>query len=178
VIARVFGWGSATWTALGTIALTVVTGAYVVVVGRGNRRLRESAEAAAKSAKATEDLVELQGATLPVEFSISSTQGRPLIMQNGGSSRVWVHGVTVTGASGLVPPEEPWHLNRHIECQPDGLMETSIPAELEPGDKAWFIWPFPGAQVVMFDARFRVEYSFGSGTRHSFKRLSVTFGHE
>lgn len=101
MLAEVAGLSTEAWTAIGTIAITVVGITTLVMNGRLGYHTKRSAEAAERAAVATRDAVSAQLATVGVDFKIEvwlTPEGDdfPTVVRvECDGATTWVHGVQI-----------------------------------------------------------------------------------
>jgi hypothetical protein len=159
VFANLLGWDTATWTAVATFALVIVTAVYVVLTWR-------LARAAASAAVASQRANDLQEALLDPEFSarylgydLKDAKGVVWVKQVGGPA-CYIHGAQV----GLLLVAG----DQSLEVPP-GAPLTSFEGPLLPerrmrrGEGVPFRWPGPRLRDPEHTyASIRLEFSIGS----------------
>lgn len=119
---------TAEWQAVGTIALVVITGIYVILT----RRLAKSAAEAAAASQA--------GLTIEFESYVAvltegTSQAAVVVFSRGVP--VWVHGVTIEGVS---LGDESRDVNTALAPYPE---ELSLPIYLHPHQESLWRWTGP-----------------------------------
>jgi hypothetical protein len=163
MLAEVAGLSTEAWTAIGTIAITVVGITTLVMNGRLGYHTKRSAEAAERAAVATRDAVSAQLATVGVDFKIEvwlTPEGDdfPTVVRvECDGATTWVHGVQI---------ERLWVANQpsaanDVTCTPHDV--SPLPACLHRGEAIIAIWPDAPSMPAPWDSWWgtaKVLYSF------------------
>jgi len=156
---RVLWLTSAQWTAVGTIALVIVTAIYVLLTGRVARHARRSAAAAERAAEAAREAASATRANVPVDFRIDcilfgrGRHGAGIVRVESAAATVYLQELLLESLWG--PGLEP--LSSDVQCPPGSGM--TVPAVLHRGNAAIFGWPVDIPPRIS-SAWFKVGYSF------------------
>lgn len=145
------GLDTAEWTAIGTVGLLIVTGAYVLLTrklanssGEAAVAAQESARSAARSAEATERAVRVAEAALDVDFEAEfvciedNTPQQWIVVRATGRSRVFLHRVD------LFPYHHRSGEPKFVAGDLDPLHPRKFPISLRHQDTVVVEWPGGG----------------------------------
>jgi hypothetical protein len=140
------------WTAVGTIALTLVTMVYVALSGLNLRTSRRAAQAAERAAEAARDTAAAQRAGVQVDFAAECVfLGRGLAalrVENTGAT-IYLHGVALS----LSDSDTAQLLGNHkFDAEPPRLLHR--------GEAQMWVLPRRTPTPAKGDASVNVTYSF------------------
>jgi hypothetical protein len=181
---------SADVAAAATVALAILTAAYVVVTGRmassasrSAKHSKDAALSAERAAEAMRESNELARASLDVGFDVHYYRSSPsnfLHLRCTGST-VYVRGATLEYFFGIHESDstgaETWRRweEDNVSLQPG--WERSVPVLLHRGESIDWVWPGPDVDwpTDMAGGTVLLEYGFGRTDESRHRRLPINF---